>query len=217
MLQQWLVPSKDECDEAILYEDVKFVKTSYDKDTGNKKRKASNPTSSKVKNPTPQFAREIKPDDVKKLAASLNKSQPSYLSELLESNNFQPHPYEEIHNSLPSKIRCVEKKQDACNKYDCKVRDEMLKQLPQSKTMTQEKIFKIEKNTREQSSSDQWFDERKIRLTASNFGAVIKRKISIYPKSLLGKIQNPPKHCNPPTLCKWGMGQEENAIKHIIT
>ena len=147
----------------------------------------------------------------------MNKSQPSYLSKLLESNNFQPHLYEEIHNSLPSKIRCVEKKQDACNKYDCKVRDEMLKQLPQSKTMTQEKIFKIKKNTREQSSSDQWFDERKIRLKASNFGAVIKRKRSIYPKSLLGKIRNPPKHCNPPTLCKWGMDQEENAIKHIIT
>ena len=120
------------------------------------------PTNSKVKNPTPQFAWEIKPDAVKKLAVSLNKSQPNYLSKLLESNNFQPHLYKEIHNSLPSKIRCVEMKQDACNIYDCKIQDEILKQLPQSKTMTQEKMFEIEKNTREQSSSEQWFDERKI-------------------------------------------------------
>ena len=104
MLQQWHVPRKDECDVAVLYEDIKFVKTSYDKDTGsNKKRKTCSSTNSKVKNPTPQFAQEIKPDDVKKLATALNKSQPSYLSKLLESNNFQPHPYEEIHNNLPSK------------------------------------------------------------------------------------------------------------------
>ena len=145
VLQQWHVPRKDEYDEAILHEDIKFVKISYDKDTGNKKRKTCNPTNSKVKTRTPQFAREIKPDDVKKLAASLNKSQSSYLSKLLESNNFQPHPHEEIHNRLPSKIRCVEMKQDACNIYDCKVLDEMLKQLPQSKPMTKEKIFEIEK------------------------------------------------------------------------
>ena len=104
-------------------------------------------------------------------------------------------------------------KQDACNIYDCEVRNEMLKQLPQGKTMTQEKIFEIEKNTRDQSSSDQWYDERKKRLTASNFGAVIKRKKSIYPKSLLEKIQNPPRRSNPPTPCKWGMDKEENAIK----
>ena len=32
-------------------------------------------------------------------------------------------------------------KQDACNIYDCEVRNEMLKQLPQGKNMTQEKIF----------------------------------------------------------------------------
>ena len=79
----------------------------------------------------------------------------------------------------------------------------MLKQLPQGKTTTQEKIFEIEENTRDPSSSDQWYDERKNRLIASNFGAVIKRKKSIYPKSLLEKIQNPPR----------GMDKEENAIK----
>ena len=111
MLQQWHVPRKDECYEAVLYEHIKFVKTSYDTDTSsNKKRKTCSSTNSKVKNPTPQFAQEIKPDDVKKLATALNKSQPSYLSKLLESNNFQPHPYDEIHNNLPSKSRCVQMK-----------------------------------------------------------------------------------------------------------
>ena len=34
----------------------------------------------------------------------------------------------------------------------------------------------IEKITREQSDSTKWFDERKNRLTASNFGRVLNRK-----------------------------------------
>ena len=37
VLQQWHIPRKDECDEAVLYEDIKFVKT-YDKDTGSNKK-----------------------------------------------------------------------------------------------------------------------------------------------------------------------------------
>ena len=69
------------------------------------------------------------------------------------------------------------------------------------------------KNTRDQSSNDQWFDERKKRLTASNFGAVIKRKKSIHPISLLEKIHNQHRQSNPPAPCKWGLDKEENAIK----
>ena len=127
----------------LFYEDIKFVKTSYEKDTNDKNRKAC--SSTKFKNPTPEFAQEIKPDDIKKLSTALNKSQPSYLSKLLESNNFQPYPYEDIHQSLPSKKRCVAMKQDACNIYDSEVRNEMLKQLPHGNTTTQEEILEIEK------------------------------------------------------------------------
>ena len=50
-------------------------------------------------------------------------------------------------------------------------------------------------------------------MTASNFGAVIKRKKSIHPKSLLEKIQDQHRHSNPPAPCKWGLDQEENVIK----
>ena len=72
VLQQWHVPRKDEFDEAVLYEDIKFVKTSYEKDTRDTKRKTC--SSAKVKNPTPEFAQEIKPNDIEKLATALNKT-----------------------------------------------------------------------------------------------------------------------------------------------
>ena len=42
--------------------------------------------------------------------------------------------------------------------------------------ITHEVFFEIERNTRGQSQCTKWHAERKIRLTASNFGAVIKRR-----------------------------------------
>jgi hypothetical protein len=43
-----------------------------------------------------------------------------------------------------------------------------------------EGILEIERNTREQSDSTAWYAERSKRLTALNFGAVLKRRKSIY-------------------------------------
>ena len=43
-------------------------------------------------------------------------------------------------------------------------------------TMTVDQCIQLEENTREQSSSPLWAAERKNRLTASNFGTILKRK-----------------------------------------
>ncbi len=60
-----------------------------------------------------------------------------------------------------------------------------------------------EKNTRKQSSSDRLFVERGKRLTSSNFGAVVKRRKGMYPKTLIKKVQQS-KHFNCPKPCQWG-------------
>ena len=88
----------------------------------------------------------------------------------------------------------------------------MTSQLHSSIKITQAEVLEIEKNTREQSSSDQWFNERQKRLTSSNFGAVVKRRKSIYPKSLMAKIKNSSKNSNCPKQCQWGKYTEKNAV-----
>ena len=85
---------------------------------------------------------------------------------------------------------------------------ETVKELKHSAIITHSEIIQIEKNTREQSSSDKWFEERHKRLTSSNFGAVVKRRKTIFPKSLLNKIQNQSIHAKCPEPCQWGKDKE---------
>ena len=70
----------------------------------------------------------------------------------------------------------------------------------------------IEKNTRRQVECSEWFKERNMRLTSSNFGAVIKRRKQMYPKSLLNNIQKSSMGKRP-FACKWGKDNESAATK----
>ncbi len=49
--------------------------------------------------------------------------------------------------------------------------------------VTHEDILEIERNSMEQSDSYVWYSERRKRVTASNFGSIIKRKKKIQPTS----------------------------------
>ena len=42
----------------------------------------------------------------------------------------------------------------------------------------------IEKKTKKQSNCEQWYRERKIRITASNFGIKINRRKELHPLSI---------------------------------
>ena len=74
-----------------------------------------------------------------------------------------------------------------------------------------EERLEIERNTRGQADCSEWYQHREKRLTASNFGAVMNRKESIFPKSLLEKMKG---HSNTriPLSCRWGKENEENAL-----
>ena len=113
LLQLCHVPRNDELNEPILYEDVIFERASYAKDISGKKRKNLK-TCDSVINPVPR-ARRLK--------------RASYLCELLESNECQPHRFEEIHYNLPSKKRYTEAKESACDLNDSSLRDKVLKGL----------------------------------------------------------------------------------------
>jgi hypothetical protein len=230
LLQQWHVPRKDESDEAVLYESIVFKKAVYEKDIKkNNKRKRSQPPKEEVYNPTPDFAKVVEQTEIEKLASKLNVlEEKSYLGSLLGSNDCKPYAFEAIHQELPAKKRHTESL--TLNLNDTAIRDKVLdnlqptsversysysatvQTLKHSANITHSEILQIEKNTRDQSSSDTWFDERHKRLTSSNFGAVVKRRKKIFPKSLLNKIQNQSKQAKCPEPCQWGKDKEGKAI-----
>ena len=55
-----------------------------------------------------------------------------------------------------------------------------------------------------------WYDKRKCRRTASMFGVVVKRRKSIYPKSIVKTITKPSQTKN--ASCLWGTENEKNAL-----
>ena len=87
--------------DTILFEDIAFQKSSYAKDS-NLKRIRSNERDVDF-NPTPPNG-AVSLNDIHKLVDSLQcKGKAEYLSNILQSNNFQPVLFEEMHSKLPSK------------------------------------------------------------------------------------------------------------------
>ena len=230
LLQQWHVPRNDELNEPILYEDVIFERASYTKDISGKKRKNLK-TCDSVINPAPQYSQKVTSEKIKGLVLELkNAKRASYLCELLESNECHPHSFEEIHSNLPSKKRCTEAKESACDLNDSSLRDKVLKGLESAVVnlsslsnenidIVQDKLGKnhgqlleIEGNTRGQSTCAQWYEERSIRLTASNFGAVIKRRKKLHPKSILNTVLRSNANMQSPKQCVWGNENEMKAV-----
>ena len=232
VLQQWNVPSRQgsNSNNTILFEDIAFKKSSYAKDS-NLKRKCSNERDVDF-NPTPPNG-AVSQNDIHKLVDSLQcKGKAEYLSNILQSNNFQPVLFEEMHSKLPSKKCRTE--QAPCNLNDYHVRDQTLEHLQHKKInlanvpgeiaaqaasleVTHDQFLEIERNTRGQASSDRWYNERKHRITASNFGLVIKRRKSIYPKSIIKTLTNSTNSASCPMPCRWGKQNETEALKQYVS
>ena len=127
-----------------------------------------------------------------------------YFQGLLESNHHQPWDYNEYLEGLPSKRVFTDANFHASQLYNNNIRESVLseitvpdfsevcKHLPSQDYApfvqnnlytTKQQMVELEHNTRGQSDCALWFEERRSRLTASNFGSVIKRKKSIFPKS----------------------------------
>jgi hypothetical protein len=82
---------------------------------------------------------------------------------------------------------------------------------------TKEQMADLECNTRGQSDCKLWFEKRRTRLTASNFGSVLKRRKSNFPKSILQKILSPATNVSkPPESCLWGKSNEQVAIAKYL-
>ena len=78
-----------------------------------------------------------------------------------------------------------------------------------------ESAFKIESSTRSQSNSSTWFNHRQYRLTASNFGKVLKRKKQDCSKLVNAMITNAPKNLNVSSL-RYGCESEAPVANYYV-
>ena len=87
--------------------------------------------------------------------------------------------------------------------------------------ISDEAAAELEKQTRTQSSSDQWHKNRAGRITASNFGRVFKctwfkSRDETKIRSLLRDLTDPSCFVNPPAPIKWGIDNEPVAVASYI-
>ena len=80
--------------------------------------------------------------------------------------------------------------------------------------VTEDEIRRIEQNTREQRNSSHWYEARCFRLTASLFGAVLQRRDTTPPDSLVMRIIQPRQFSS--AAIEWGIQHESVAIKEYI-
>ena len=63
--------------------------------------------------------------------------------------------------------------------------DELKTKILRVVEVSKQEAINIRVNTLGQSTQSLWFQERKVRLTVSAFGKVMKQKQSVYPNSLI--------------------------------
>ena len=226
LLQQWHVPPNDKLETALLFDQVKFTKATC------KKEKVYQP---QYKNPSPAFGKKVTEFDLKKLEDGLKATNSyHYFQGLLKSNHHQPWDYNEYLEGLPSKRAFIDANLYASQLYNNNIRESVLneitvpdfsevcKHLPSQDYApfvqnhlynTKQQMVDIERNTRGQSDCTLWFEQRRSRLTASNFGSVM----SIFPKSHLQKVLSPATNQSKmPESCLWGKTNEQIAIAKYL-
>ena len=228
LLQQWHVPSCENIKTAVLFDSVKFTKAISTKSSSH---------STEIYNPAPAFAKTVTDSDVQKINQELKSAGScNYLQNLLESNNCKAFDYDEYLNELPTKKKLKEVHCNSNQLHAVEIQDAVLNQVTADCTIlskfipssqynefvletlfkSKEQIQNIECNTRGQSDDQLWYEERRIRLTASNFGSVMKRRDSIHPKTILNKQFNSSCTKPVPKPCLWGQNKEEIAIKKYL-
>ena len=87
------------------------------------------------------------------------------------------------------------------------------RQIQNSVCLTTEQAKEICSTTMNQSNDLRWYSERSKWITASVFGQVIIRRLTIHPTSLIKSITQRKKHITSqmPVQLQWGLNNEENA------
>ena len=221
VLQTWHVPGEAANDQPVLFSDLRFIKEDIKKDI-NGLRKRTFVTGNREFCATPLFAHETSRDKLQKLSANLySLGQGLVLAELLKGNNYEPSSF---YTTSITKLQEAKKSDGSTslrstvievlgqlngNAMVSNLTDKQQEFVKSYLEVKNSNVFELEKKTLLQSLSFAWYEERKKRLTASNFGLLIKRRQGIYPKAILQKLKNKKFKS---VACEWGKDNENRAI-----
>ena len=90
----------------------------------------------------------------------------------------------------------------------------MVQSFKASLSVTEDRIRKIERDTREQQNNSLWYEVRRNRLTASLFGTILQRKPDTPSDSLVLRILQPKQFTSRAT--DWGKTHERIAIEKYV-
>lgn len=220
VLQKWHIPGEGASNDCLKFSDLTFQKADLKKDQENL-RKRSIVTGSRSFCATPAFAHKPSKEKLKKLSDDLlNLGQGVQLAQVIKENDYKPSSfyetsitqYQKINNATVQR-RLVPKVMEKISN-NVMITDLSLEHknfITAHLLLTFDETIQLEQKTVDQSLSDQWYEERKKRITASHFGSVINRRKSIYPKSIIKSIlsnKTPFKS----EACQWGHDKEKVAI-----
>ena len=172
-------------------------------------------------------------DDLKRLAENLSKAgKATSFCEAIKSNNYEPcTSFQTLVSRQISKQRELISNDNETNAENSIIirlfgqmnfnvdatafqNDELKTKILRVVEVSKQEAINICANTLGQSTQSQWFQERKVRLTASAFGKVMNRRQSLYPNSLIKCIDDKTsrKSNNMPASLKWGINNEKVAI-----
>ena len=229
--QKWHVPASANMTlpKAVRFEDLEFEKAEV-----HKKRKR--PVVTGVRESfcaTPPFAYKKGADDLKRLAENLSKAGKAILfCEAIKSNSYEPCTsfQTSVSRQISKQREPISNDNEANAENSIIVRffgqmnfsldatafqnDELKTKILRVVEVSKQEANNICVNTLGQSTLSQWFQERKVRLTASAFGKVMNRRQSVYPNSLIKCIvdKTSRKSNNMPASLKWGINNEKVAI-----
>ena len=102
----------------------------------------------------------------------------------------------------------------ACNMPNLDTLRNMISAFKETLQLSEDKIRHIEQNTREQRRSPLWHSVRRYRLTASNFGAVMSRRLDTAPDNLVLHLLQPREISTP--AMRYGIEMEPVAIAQYV-
>lgn len=201
ILQKWHVPGEKANDEAILFSNLIFEKADAEKDK-NCSRKRPVVSGKRKFCATPLFAHETNTEKMKKLSKDLHDlGQALQLSVTLEGNDFKPCDFfktsvTEVNEPAVSVANNIEERECINNifqKMDDFVDTSVLSDAQKVFTdmhlnISTMELRSIEMDTITQSENNLWFEHRRKRLTASNFGIVMNRRSGTPSDSILNRF-----------------------------